>query len=209
MRAIFLDRDGVICENRPDHVKNWSEFEFLPGVKKSLATLSQLDLPIIIVTNQAVIGRGMVTVETLEDVHRRMVAEIAAHGGRIDRVIYCPHRSEDECDCRKPKPGMLLQAAAEMGIDLTQSYLIGDAAADIQAGQQVGCRTFLVLTGRGVEQSIPTLHSAGRHFVTIARDLREVAGHIFQAELNITDESDRSNLAYGKWYCQLQAPPSS
>ena len=196
MRAIFLDRDGVICENRSDHVKNWSEFEFLPGIKKSLATLSWLGLPIIIVTNQAVIGRGMVTVETLEDIHRRMVAEIVAHGGRIDRLIYCPHRPEDECHCRKPKPGMLLQAAAEMGIDLTQSYLIGDAASDIQAGQQVGCRTFLVLTGRGVEQSSLALHSAGSHFVTIARDLRETVDHILKAELNITDESDRSNFAY-------------
>jgi D-glycero-D-manno-heptose 1,7-bisphosphate phosphatase len=195
MRAIFLDRDGVICKNRADHVKNWSEFEFLPRVKKSLATLSRLGLPIIIVTNQAVIGRGMVTVETLEDIHRCMVAEIATHGGRIDRLIYCPHRPEDECDCRKPKPGMLLQAAAEMGIDLTQSYLIGDAASDIQAGQQVGCRTFLVLTGRGVEQSIPALHSAGRHFVTIARDLREVADHVLQVELNITNESGSVELS--------------
>jgi D-glycero-D-manno-heptose 1,7-bisphosphate phosphatase len=203
MRAIFLDRDGVICKNRPDHVKNWSEFEFLPGVKKSLATLSRLGLPIIIVTNQAVIGRGMVTVETLEDIHRRMVAEIATHGGRIDRLIYCPHHPEDECDCRKPKPGMLLQAAAEMGIDLTQSYLIGDATSDIQAGQQVGCHTFLVLTGRGVEQSIPALHSAGKHFVTIVRDLREVTDHILQAELNITNESDQSNSAYREWYGQL------
>ena len=209
MRAIFLDRDGVICENRPNHVKNWGEFEFLPGVKKSLAMLSRLGLPIIIVTNQAVIGRGMVTVETLEDIHRRMAAEIAAHGGRIDRLIYCPHRPEDECDCRKPKPGMLLQAAAEMGIDLTQSYLIGDATSDIQAGQRVGCRTFLVLTGRGVEQSIPALHSAERHFVTIASDLREVADHILQAELNLTAESDQSNSAYRGWYCQLQAPASS
>ena len=196
MRAIFLDRDGVICENRSDHVKNWSEFEFLPGIKKSLATLSRLGLPIIIVTNQAIIGRGMVTVETLEDIHRRMVAEIVAHGGRIDRLIYCPHQPEDECDCRKPKPGMLLQAAAEMGIDLTQSYLIGDAASDIQAGQQVGCRTFLVLTGRGVEQSSLALHCAGSHFVTIARDLRETVDHILKAELNITDESDRLNFAY-------------
>ena len=196
MRAIFLDRDGVICENRPDHVKNWSEFEFLPGVKKSLAALSWLGLPIIIVTNQAVIGRGMLAVEALEDIHHRMVAEIVAYGGRIDRVIYCPHHPEDECNCRKPKPGMLLQAAAEMGIELNQSYLIGDAASDIQAGQQVGCRTFLVLTGRGIEQSIPALHSTGRHFVTIVRNLGEAVGHILKVELNITDESDRSNSAY-------------
>ncbi len=83
-RAIFLDRDGVICENRADYVKSWQEFEFLPGVKESLAALSHLGLPIVVVTNQAAVGRGLLTSETLEDIHQRMVAEIAAYGGRID-----------------------------------------------------------------------------------------------------------------------------
>ena len=92
MRAIFLDRDGVICENRSDYVKSWREFEFLPGVKDSIAALSRLGLPIVVVTNQAAIGRGLVSAEAVEAIHERMVAEIAAYGGRIDRVIYCPHR---------------------------------------------------------------------------------------------------------------------
>lgn len=200
MRAIFLDRDGVICENRSEHVKNWNEFKFIPGVKRSLAALSRLDLPIIVVTNQAAVSRGMITVETLEDIHRRMVAEIAAFGGRIDRVIYCPHHPEEACDCRKPKPGMLLQAAAEMDLDLKQSYLIGDAASDIEAGQQVGCRTFLVLTGRGLEQSVSVLNAAGGHLVTIALNLRDAADYILKAELNITAEASLLNLAYRGGY---------
>src|SRR5262245_42634607 len=129
MRAIFLDRDGVICENRSDHVKSWAEFKFLPGAKNGLATLSRLGLPIIVVTNQAVIGRGIISADVVEDIHQRMLAEITAWGGRIDRVIYCPHRPEDECLCRKPKPGMLLQAAQELNLDLSQSYLVGDAAS--------------------------------------------------------------------------------
>jgi D-glycero-D-manno-heptose 1,7-bisphosphate phosphatase len=195
MRAIFLDRDGVICKNRSDHVKSWAEFEFLPGVKESLAVLSGLDLPLIVVTNQAAIGRGLMTVELLEDIHQRMVAGIAAHGGRIDRIIYCPHRPEDGCDCRKPKPGMLLRAAAEMGIDLTLSYLVGDAATDIQAGQQVGCHNILVLTGRGVEQLIPTFHFTGGHFLTIARNIEEAAAYILRTELGLRNETELSNLA--------------
>lgn len=200
MRAIFLDRDGVICKNRSDHVKSWAEFEFLPGVKESLAVLSRLDLPLIVVTNQAAIGRELMTVELLEDLHQRMVAEIAAHGGRIDRIMYCPHRPEDGCDCRKPKPGMLLQAAAEMGIDLTHSYLVGDAATDIQAGQQVGCHTILVLTGRGVEQLIPTFHFTGGHLLTIARDLKEAADYILKTELSLSNEPELANLAqYQQW----------
>jgi D-glycero-D-manno-heptose 1,7-bisphosphate phosphatase len=205
MRAIFLDRDGVICENRFDHVKSWREFQFLSGVKKSLASLSYLKLPIIVVTNQATIGRGLVTVQVVEEIHQRMVDEIAACGGRIDRVIYCPHCPEDGCDCRKPRPGMLLQAAKEMGINLAESYLIGDAATDIQAGYQVGCRTFLVLTGRGTEQLVPSLHTAGGHFLTITRDLAGAVDYILRAELGVASEPEQANLTYMGRYRQLLA----
>ena len=86
MRAIFLDRDGVICQNRSDHVKSWTEFEFLPGAKSGLAALSRLNLPIIVVTNQAVVGRGIVSARVVEEINRKMVEEITASGGRIDRV---------------------------------------------------------------------------------------------------------------------------
>ena len=187
MRAIFLDRDGVICENRSDHVKSWQEFEFLPGAKKSLAALSRLNLPVIVVTNQAVINRGLATASVIEDIHRRMVAEITAAGGRIDRVIYCPHQPEDNCECRKPKPGMLLQAAQEMNIDLTGSYFVGDAATDLIAARQVGCQAFLVLTGRGFQQLAPALQSVGGQF-TITRNLMGAATHILASELNNTDD---------------------
>lgn len=207
MRAIFLDRDGVICNNRSDHVKSWSEFEFLPGVKASLAALSRLGLPIVVVTNQAAIGRNLVSAEVVEDIHKRMVAEIVAHGGRIDRVIYCPHKPEDECACRKPAPGMLLQAAAEMGIDLNQSYLVGDAATDIQAGQKVGCRNFLVLTGRGVEQLNKAINSGEGHFVTVARNLTEVVYYILIAEVKL--DSEMKNMANMRWFRQLLATSDS
>lgn len=194
MRAIFLDRDGVICKNRSDHVKSWAEFEFLPEAKESLAALSLLNLPLIVVTNQAAIGRGLMTVQLLEDIHQRMVADIAAAGGRIDRIFYCPHRPEDSCDCRKPKPGMLQQAAIEMGLDLTRSYLVGDATTDIQAGQQVGCHNILVLTGRGTEQLITTFQLTGGHSLTISRNLKEAAVYIFRTELGLNNEAELANL---------------
>lgn len=181
-RAIFLDRDGVICQNRTDHVKNWSEFDFLPGAKNSLAALSRVGLPIIVVTNQAAVGRGLLTTETLDDIHQHMVAEVTAYGGRIDRIFYCPHLPQEGCHCRKPQPGMLLQAAQEMDLDLAGSYMLGDAASDIQAGQQVGCHTILVLTGRGQEQLIPALHSSGGHFLTISRNLEEAVAYIMGSE---------------------------
>jgi histidinol-phosphate phosphatase family protein len=201
MRAIFLDRDGVICENRSDYVKSWSEFQFLPEVKNSLAALSRLGLPIIVVTNQSIVNRGIVSNSVIDDIHQHMIADLAAHGGRIDRVIYCPHHPEDNCDCRKPKPGMLLQMAREMKIDLTHSYLVGDATTDLVAARQVGCRTFLVLTGRGFQQLMPALRLLGNQ-VTIARNLMGATHHILEAELGITDGVDQSNLAYTKRYRQ-------
>jgi len=187
MRAIFVDRDGVICENRADHVKSWDEFSFLPGATIGLAALSRLGLPLIVITNQAIIGRGIVSADVVEDIHRRMVAEVEASGGRIDRVVYCPHRIEDHCACRKPEPGMLLQVAGEMGIDLSQSYLVGDAANDLLAGHRVGCRLFLVLTGRGWRQLAPSLRAA-LHF-TITRSLWGAAARICASEAALSSES--------------------
>jgi D-glycero-D-manno-heptose 1,7-bisphosphate phosphatase len=195
MRAIFLDRDGVICENRTDHVKSWHEFEFIPGAIESVSALSRLGLPIVVVTNQAVIGRGMASTDDIEEIHNRMAAEIAAHGGRIDRVIYCPHHPNDKCSCRKPEPGMLLQAAEEFDIDLTQSYMVGDAVTDLMAGRQVGCRTFLVLTGRGFQQLLPASSLLVGDF-TICRSLVQATTHILKAELNLAERGERMDSRY-------------
>ena len=195
MQAIFLDRDGVICENRSNHVKSWQEFRFLPEVKSSILALSQLGLPIIVVTNQAIVGRGVVTASIVDEIHQRMVAEITASGGRIDRVIYCPHRPEDNCYCRKPKPGMLLQVAQDMNIDLPRSYFIGDAATDLMAAQQVGCRAFLVMTGRGFQQLEPALQAMSGQF-NVARDLNEAATQIIKAEAQRVHSSARLMPAF-------------
>lgn len=148
-RAVFIDRDGVICRNRKDHVKSWEEFIFLPGARDALAQLSRSDLLVIVITNQAIINRGIVSVGVVEDIHHRMVWEVEAAGGRIDRVLYCPHRPDENCGCRKPQPGLLLRAAQEMGIDLSSSWLIGDAWSDMVAARRAGCGRYMVLTGRG------------------------------------------------------------
>jgi D-glycero-D-manno-heptose 1,7-bisphosphate phosphatase len=181
MRAIFLDRDGVICRNHSDHVKNWNEFVFLARAREGLARLAALDMPIVIVTNQSAVNRGMLSVETLEEIHRRMVAEIEAAGGRIDRVYYCPHRPDEGCGCRKPQPGLLRQAAADLDIELRGSYIVGDAWSDIQAGLAVGCIPFLVLTGRGLRQASQALHDAAGRF-RVVHDLSEAVTAILRAE---------------------------
>jgi len=164
MKAVFLDRDGVICRNRDDHVKSWSEFQFLHRAPEAIARLANAGLPVVVVTNQAVINRGIVPASIVEDINRRMVAQVEASGGRIARVYYCPHRPDEHCDCRKPQPGMLLQAAKELGIELEASYLIGDAIADIQAAQAVGLKPYMVLTDRGKRQYLESLRRGIKGF---------------------------------------------
>ena len=190
MRAIFLDRDGVICENRTNHVKSWQELRFIPGARTSLAALSRLDLPIIVVTNQAVINRGLASASAVDEIHRNMMAEVVAYGGRIDRVVYCPHRPEEACKCRKPEPGMLQQVAQEMDIDLSQSYMVGDAITDLMAAERVGCQSFLVLSGRGFQQLVPALHTVNREF-TITRNLMGATTHILKAELKLAYQEEK------------------
>lgn len=150
--AIFLDRDGVINANRADYVKQWTEFCFLPGALEALQKLATLGWPIVIITNQSAIGRGIVSQANVEQIHQQMIDAIHAAGGRIDAIFTCPHHPEDGCDCRKPRPGLLLQAQAELQIDLARSILVGDAVSDLQAAQAVGCLPILVKSGRGRAQ---------------------------------------------------------
>jgi D-glycero-D-manno-heptose 1,7-bisphosphate phosphatase len=153
MRAVLLDRDGVINENRPDHVKLWNEFTFLPGALAALRLLWRAGWTTVVVSNQAVIGRGVVPSSAIEMIERRMTQAVDEYGGRIAAVFHCPHRPDDGCGCRKPRPGLLLRAAERFGLELDQSYLIGDALTDIAAGHAVGCACILVQTGLGQQQS--------------------------------------------------------
>jgi D-glycero-D-manno-heptose 1,7-bisphosphate phosphatase len=152
VKAVFLDRDGVINENRATHVKSWSEFRFIPGAREAIARISQTGYRAFVITNQAIINRGLATHEEINAINQRMIDEIQRHGGRIDAVAYCPHRSDEDCGCRKPKPGLLFSLSAQFGIDLAGSVVIGDAISDVEAGRAAGCKAILVLTGRGDEQ---------------------------------------------------------
>ena len=151
MKTVFLDRDGVINRNPPNmgYVRRWTEFNFIPNAKKAIRELTENGYRIVVVTNQSGIGRGLFSEESLTNTHSQMLAEISKAGGTIDAVYYCPHHPEAGCECRKPKPGMLIRARREHNIELSSAYLIGDTVTDIQAGQRAGTKTFLVLTGLG------------------------------------------------------------
>jgi histidinol-phosphate phosphatase family protein len=181
MRAIFLDRNGVICCNRPDDVKNWSEFVFLARALEALSRLAALDMPIVVITSQAVVNHGAVTVRAVEEINRRMIAEVRSAGGRIDGAYHCPHRSDEQCNCREPRSGLLHKAAADLGIELEGSYFVSDSWTNIQAGLAAGCTTFLVLTGRGLRQAGRALREGAGRF-RILRDLADAVTVILQAE---------------------------
>ena len=152
--AIFLDRDGVIIENRPNYVRSWDDVFIYPQVLDALARASRSNYKIIIVTNQSVVGRGFISLEEAEMINRRLVNVIEEAGGRVDGVFMCPHHPDEWCACRKPKPGLLLKAAKSLSLDLSTSILIGDALSDLEAGKAAGIsKLVLVRTGRGATQS--------------------------------------------------------
>ncbi len=146
-RVVFLDRDGVICRDRDDYVKSWHEFVWIPGAREALKRLNDNHYMTIVVTNQAGVARGITSQQAVEDIHKRMVREISQAGGKIERVYYCPHKSEDKCDCRKPKAGLLLKAARDFAFNPKKSYLVGDKISDIEAGHRLGCTTIMIKNG--------------------------------------------------------------
>ena len=170
-KAVFLDRDGVINENRPDHVKSWAEFQFLPGVLDGIARLSQAGVHVFVISNQAIVNRGLVSRDSVDTINQRMIDAIRRRGGNVDAVAYCPHRPEEHCDCRKPQPGLLLALARLHGVDLEDAIVIGDALSDVDAAHAAGCKAILVQTGRGGEQ-LAMAKAAGRNGFAVAPDLR-------------------------------------
>jgi D-glycero-D-manno-heptose 1,7-bisphosphate phosphatase len=151
-RAIFLDRDGVINANRSDHVKSWDEFVFLPNSLFALQKLAATDHKVIVITNQAAIARGIVCDAMVREIHTRMIKQVEFSGGRIDAVYYCPHHPDAKCNCRKPQPGLFRRAAIDFALDLSQSFVIGDACSDISAAFAIGAYPIMVMTGRGRAQ---------------------------------------------------------
>lgn len=142
-KAAFLDRDGVINQKASDggYVTRWEDFHLLPGVMEGIAQLNRAGFCVIIVTNQRGIAKGLLSEEELEKLHLRMTDQLAQGGATIDGIYCCPHELEPPCLCRKPAPGMLLEAAQSRNLDLAASWMIGDSDSDIQAGKNAGCRT--------------------------------------------------------------------
>ena len=155
MKVIFLDRDGVINNGgETAFVNQPSDFQFIDGSLEAIRLLTEAGWRIFIVTNQGGIAAGFLTESTLIEIHKQMLVEINVSGGCIEAIYYCRHSSDENCLCRKPKPGMLLQAKDAHGLDFTNAYMIGDWITDIQAAERADVTPIAVLTGRGQTQEM-------------------------------------------------------
>jgi len=182
MKVVFLDRDGVINENLPgNYVKSVSEFKFISGAVEAIRTLTEEGLSTIIISNQAGVGKGLMTSSQLKEIDSWMIKAIEEYGGRVLKSYYCTHTAEQGCICRKPKPGLLFKAARDFSIDLKCSYFIGDNITDIKAGDAAGCRTILVLSGLGSQQS-PLLTRLGLKVAFISPSIVEAVEQIVRWE---------------------------
>ena len=149
MKLVILDRNGSINLHRDDFVKSEVEWTPLPRALEAIAKLNHAGWHVVIASNQSGLGRGLFDVASLNAMHAKMHKMLAAVGGRVDAIFYCPHSPDEDCACRKPKPGLFLQIGERYGVDLANVPTAGDSLRDLQAGAAAGCEPHLLLTGMG------------------------------------------------------------
>jgi D-glycero-D-manno-heptose 1,7-bisphosphate phosphatase len=181
-KLIILGRDGILNEFREDHIKAPEEWVAVPGALEAISRLNHAGWHVVVATNQSGIGRGMIDMASVNAVHAHMMRSLQACGGRIDAVFFCPHTPEDQCDCRKPLPGMVLDIGRRYGVDLGQVPMVCDTLRDLQAAQAAGCEPHLVRSGRaavldaaqvaGVVEQVPGTF--------VHRDLAELVTHLLE-----------------------------
>ena len=149
MKYIILDRDGVINYDSNFYIKSPDEWNAIPGSLEAMAQLNRAGYHILIATNQSGVARGYYDLETLDQIHEKMQRELAAVGGVVDEIFFCPHHPDEKCPCRKPQPGMFYQMQKKYNLDLSEIFFIGDNYSDVQVANVVGCKPLFVLTGKG------------------------------------------------------------
>ena len=183
-RLIILDRDGVINHNRRDHVKSPEEWEALPGSIDAVARLCRAGYRVAIATNQSGVARGLFSINTLNRIHRKMLDQLQPAGGEIAAIFFCPHISADNCDCRKPNPGMFLEIADRLKCDLRKTFALGDSLRDLQAAQRAGAKPVLVESGDGMQtvRALTELKNAALKDVPVYKNLAAFTDHLLAAK---------------------------
>ena len=186
-KLVILDRDGTVNADRDDYVKSPDEWVPLPGALEAISRLNHAGWHTVLATNQSGLGRGLFDMASLNEIQLKMNHALAAQGGRIDAVFFCPHTPDDGCDCRKPLPGLMQQIGDRFGVSLESTPMVGDTLRDMQAGMAAGCPTHLVLTGK----------SAGLEGQALADLLDAVPGTRVHADLS----------AFADWWIRQQRGP--
>jgi D-glycero-D-manno-heptose 1,7-bisphosphate phosphatase len=171
--AVFADRDGTVIED-PGYLSDPAGVKLLPGAADALRALRDLGFRLVVVSNQSGIGRRLISDDEARAVHDRFMAELERHGVRLDDVRYCPHAPHEGCACRKPLPGLLVEAAEKLGVELSRSFMVGDKPSDVEAGRRAGCTTVL-LGGNGSHDATPDY--LARDWAEVSRVIRAAAGH--------------------------------
>lgn len=171
--AIFVDRDGVIVRHIQGYATRWRDIHVLPGALDALAQLSRAGYRLFVLTNQSAVGRGLMTQQTLDDIHSRLSHLVRGKGGAIEAFLVCPHAPSDHCACRKPGAGLFHIAERDHGVRLVGSYMIGDSEADMIAAHEVGCTAILVLSGVAMPEDANLAD-------VVTRDLLSAADHILR-----------------------------
>lgn len=179
---VFLDRDGVINEDRPDFITSWHDVRFYPDALDALKLLHEQKVQVILISNQSGLGRGIIHWESFWEIHHRMMELIRQAGGDILAAFFCPHHPDDDCECRKPKPGMILEAARIYDIPLGTCTMIGDRRTDLEAAAQAGCRGVLLDRGREHGSSPEDSRNEGGEGIVRVSTLHEAVSELWQAD---------------------------
>ena len=175
MKLVILDRDGTINHDSDQYIKSPAEWKPLPGSLEAIARLTQRGWRCVVATNQSGLSRGLFDMATLNAIHAELHRAVVQAGGRIDAIFFCPHAADANCECRKPKPGLLREIGARMDVELAGVPMVGDALRDLEAAAAVGCKPYLVLTGKGKK----TREAGGLPFGTeVFADLAAVAARL-------------------------------
>ena len=179
MKLIILDRDGVINHDSVQYIKSPEEWKPIPGSLEAISRLAESGYRVVVATNQSGVGRGLFDMDTLNAINDKMIKAVAAVGGRIDAIFFCPHSAESTCDCRKPKAGMFRQIGERFNVTLENVPTVGDSLRDLQAGVSVGCTPYLVLTGKGTKTAEDPALPVG---TKVFPDLAAVANHLLSSK---------------------------
>ena len=199
MKLVILDRDGTINEDRDDFVKSPDEWIPIPGSLEAIARLNHAGWKTVLATNQSGLGRGLFDMGALNAIHVKMNQMLAMVGGRIDAVFFCPHVPQDQCDCRKPLPGLMKQIGERFGVDLANVPVVGDTLRDLQAGAAAGCPTHMVWTGKsvGLDDAARTAALAAVPGTLGHTDLAAFAVHVIREERIRKGDTGSHNSGWG------------